>query len=124
MPPPVPPARRSLRLAAAVVGVVGVLVGVVVLGTGPAVAQANAEPFAGAQWGLRQVGAEAAWDRTRGRGARVGIVDTGIDLGHAELAGRVVASTRCLGTGGLSSRCGGSAQDDGGHGTHVAGIIA
>ncbi|MEO5679901.1 MAG: S8 family serine peptidase [Acidimicrobiales bacterium] len=124
MSPPVRPARRGFQLVAAAAAVVGVLVGAVALGTGPALAQANAEPFAGAQWGLRQVGAEAAWDRTRGRGARVGIVDTGIDLGHAELAGRVVASTRCLGTGGLPSRCGGSAQDDGGHGTHVAGIIA
>ena len=94
------------------------------LGASAAQAATNAEPFAASQWGLRQIGAERAWDVTRGRGARVGIIDTGVDLGHRELSGRVVASTRCIGTGGLASRCGGSAQDDGGHGTHVAGIVA
>lgn len=84
---------------------------------------ANGEPFAASQWGLRQVGADVAWDVTRGQGARVGIIDTGIDLSHSEMAGRVAASTRCVGTGGEASRCGGSAQDDSGHGTHVAGIV-
>ena len=89
----------------------------------PAAAAANREPFAPSQWGIRQIGADAAWDLTRGRGARVGIIDTGVDLGHAEMSGRVVASTRCMGTGGQAARCGGSAQDDSGHGTHVAGIV-
>ncbi len=94
------------------------------LGGAPAGAAVNGEPFAAAQWGLGQVGAAGAWDLTRGSGARVGIIDTGIDLSHSELAPRVVTSIRCIGTGGQASRCGGSAQDDSGHGTHVAGIIA
>ena len=94
------------------------------LAAGPVRAAPNDEPFAASQWGLRQIGAPAAWDVTRGSGARVGVIDTGIDLGHAELAGRVVASTTCLGTRGLVSGCGGTAQDDAGHGTHVAGTVA
>jgi len=94
------------------------------LGAAPVQALTNTEPFASSQWGLRQIGAERAWDVSRGKGARVGIIDTGVDFGHAELSGRIVASTRCIGTGGLASRCAGSAQDDGGHGTHVAGIVA
>jgi subtilisin family serine protease len=83
----------------------------------------NGEPFGPGQWGLRQIEADVAWDVTRGRGARVGIIDTGIDFTHSELAGRVLASTRCMNTGGMAARCGGSAQDDSGHGTHVAGIV-
>ena len=105
-------------------GALALLVPCALLGAGSGAAAAtNREPFAAQQWGLRQIGAEAAWDVTRGREARVGIIDTGVDLGHAELARRVVASTRCIGTGGDPRRCGGSAQDDAGHGTHVAGIV-
>ena len=37
---------------------------------------------------------------------------------------RSSASTSCIGTGGDPARCAGSAQDDNGHGTHVAGIAA
>lgn len=108
--------RRALVAATTLAGVL--------LGSAPAGAAPNSEPFAGSQWGLRQIGAERAWDVSRGRGARVGIIDTGVDLAHAELAGRIVGSTRCIGTGGVAARCTGSAQDDGGHGTHVAGIVA
>jgi len=106
------------RAGAAAAALVALLV------PGPAEALVNGEPFASSQWGLRQVGAERAWEQTRGEGARVGIVDTGVDLGHADLASRVVASTRCIGTEGQAARCAGSAQDDAGHGTHVAGIVA
>jgi len=97
---------------------------VALMGTVQPAAAANREPFAAAQWGLRQVGADAAWEVTRGAGARVGMVDTGIDYAHSELAGRIVGSTRCIGTGGQVARCGGTAEDDSGHGTHVAGIMA
>ena len=55
---------------------------------------------------------------------RIGIVDTGIDLTHEDLAGHIVESTSCLDTGGNQSKCTGTAQDDFGHGTHVAGIAA
>lgn len=111
--------RRRVVLAA-----IAAAATLLLLGVAPARASVNGEPFAASQWGLRQVGAVGAWDITRGVGGRVGIIDTGIDLGHPDLAGRVIASTRCIGTGGQRSRCTGSAQDDNGHGTHVAGIIA
>jgi hypothetical protein len=55
---------------------------------------------------------------------RIGIVDTGIDLAHEDLAGKVVAHTSCVDSGGLASGCAGSGQDDHGHGTHVSGIAA
>jgi subtilisin family serine protease len=76
------------------------------------------------QWGLTKIGAPEAWANSTGSGVRVGIVDTGVDLNHEDLAGRVVESVSCVGAAGDAAKCNGSAQDDQGHGTHVAGIIA
>ena len=86
-------------------------------------AHASNDPEFSRQWGLDQIGAPAAWARTTGAGVRVGIVDTGVDLGHEDLAGHIVESTSCLETDGNPLKCAGSAQDDFGHGTHVAGIV-
>jgi subtilisin family serine protease len=87
-------------------------------------ARASNDPSFKDQWGLAKIGAEAAWTRTTGAGVRIGIVDTGIDLEHEDLAGKVVESINCVGSGGDQAKCNGSAQDDQGHGTHVGGIAA
>ncbi len=70
-------------------------------------------------WGIRRVNAPAAWSRTLGRGARVAVIDTGIDPTHPELAG-VVAG----GFNAVNPAAPGDYTDDQGHGTHVAGTIA
>jgi len=67
------------------------------------------------QWYLHRQGFPAAWDLSRGAGALVGVIDSGIDSGHPELAGKI-AHVRDLdatsaGTG-----------DEYGHGTHVGGL--
>src|SRR3954469_838951 len=87
-------------------------------------ARASNDPSFGNQWGLAKIGAEQAWARTTGAGVRIGIVDTGVDLQHEDLAGKVVESTSCVGSGGDVAKCQGSAQDDQGHGSHVSGIVA
>jgi subtilisin family serine protease len=76
------------------------------------------------QWNLEKIGAPEAWSRATGKGVRVGIVDAGIDLNHEDLAGRIVAATSCLKSKGDPNQCTGTGQDDVGHGTHVAGIVA
>jgi thermitase len=87
-------------------------------------AGASNDPGFAKQWNLEKIGAPAAWARTTGAHVRVGIVDAGVDLGHEDLAGKIVANTSCLNSKGDAHNCTGSGQDDVGHGTHVAGIIA
>jgi subtilisin family serine protease len=62
--------------------------------------------------GVARVGVPTA--SSNGSGVGVAILDTGLDLAHADLAGAVDAF----------SAFGGSCQDENGHGTHVAGIAA
>ncbi|UHQ24819.1 S8 family serine peptidase [Lysobacter sp. 5GHs7-4] len=66
-----------------------------------------------------------------GAGMKVAVIDTGIDTDHADFAGRIVGQacfcsgggTGCCPNGGASQSGPGSAEDDHGHGTNVAGII-
>lgn len=70
------------------------------------------------QWNLSLIGMEPTWEISRGSSDLVvAIVDTGIDLGHPEFAGKLVDGYNVL--DGSSSP-----EDDNGHGTHVAGVIA
>lgn len=83
------------------------------------------DPQLGDQWGLMRVHAPAAWDTTCGRGVTVAVVDTGVACeNHGEFT-RVMdlAGTRCaLGYNFVNDT--NHANDDQGHGTHVAGTIA
>ena len=67
-----------------------------------------------------QAGSEGSYQQGfRGAGARIAILDTGIDLGHPDLVGGIDA--------GLGRNCvtpGTAPQDGHGHGTHVSGTAA
>ncbi|MEH7442102.1 S8 family peptidase [Bacillus sp. JJ1122] len=70
------------------------------------------------QWNLPVIGTEQGWDITRGsEEIKVAIVDTGVDLDHPELKNRLVKGYNVLNENN-------EPDDDNGHGTHVAGIIA
>jgi thermitase len=69
------------------------------------------------QWGLKRTGFESAWDRTRGAGVKVALVDTGAGVRHEDLRGKVA-----LGWDFVNDDR--TVKDLSGHGTHVAGIAA
>jgi serine protease AprX len=87
---------------------------------------ASFDPVAGAALaaspGILEVGAPDAWRQlgVTGRGIGVAVLDSGI-APHADLAGRIIASVDF--TSGNSGTLVPPA-DPGGHGTHVAGLIA
>jgi thermitase len=111
-------ARSCIRL-----WLVPVVAAALVVAASPA--HASNDPKFAEQWGLAQIGAPAAWATTTGAGVRIGVVDTGVDPDHDDLAGKVVAHASCIGADGDPAACRvGEGHDDNGHGTHVAGIAA
>jgi len=82
---------------------------------------ATDEPYYGLQWDKQAQDVPTAHDITRGDGARVAIIDSGVAAGHPDLGHAVNESLSANFTGdGL-----GSANAAGGyHGSHVGGIVA
>jgi subtilisin family serine protease len=79
------------------------------------------DPLIGKQWGLGQIKASGAWSRgALGNGATIAIVDTGVDLNHPDLQGKLLPGVDLV----SNETCTPGAQDMNGHGTHVAGIAA
>ena len=77
------------------------------------------------QWNLAAIGAPEAWASATGQGTIIAVVDSGIDLKHEDLAGKIVGHVSCLNTNGKPDACDpAGGDDDDGHGTHVAGIAA
>jgi len=75
------------------------------------------DPDYSKQWNLRSIKVESAWDETKGSGMTVAVIDTGItivpDLKNTKFVpGYDFVNDRV------------EAEDDSGHGTHVAGTIA
>ena len=110
--------RRVLALSTSTLALVATLGQ-----AGPAAA--TNDEFWSRQWAPAKIGAPSAWAATTGAGIRIGIVDSGVDVNHADLQGRIAATAACIGTGGDAGSCAaGAGQDVNGHGTHVSGIVA
>ncbi len=75
------------------------------------------DPLAGKQWYLGSIHAFDYWTEvpTTSAVVRVAVIDSGLDVGHPEFAGRVADA---------QSFVGGDVTDREGHGTFVAGLIA
>ncbi len=78
------------------------------------------DPLYGGQWHHPVIGSPAAWNFTTGSSSIVcAFTDTGIDVGHPDLAGHRIPGYNA--TANLAEVDGGSVVDVNGHGTHVAG---
>jgi subtilisin family serine protease len=94
-------------------------------------ALASNDPLFSKQWGPQQVRAPQAWPTSNGAGTTIGIVDSGVDLGHPDLNAKLVPGATFLDCG--ANSCGNGDWESGPaarsasksrHGTHVAGIAA
>ncbi|HEX5925016.1 MAG TPA: S8 family peptidase [Baekduia sp.] len=105
-------------------------------------AQASAsDPRVTEQWALQgdaPMGIDTAWRQTTGTDTTVAIIDSGIDLGHPDLAPNLWTNPGEIGSNGVDDDGNGyvddvhgydfvdndgTPQDTNGHGTHVAGIV-
>jgi thermitase len=93
-----------------------------------ALAAAPNDTHFGHLWGLGStpgVGVLPAWDRSRGAGQVIAIVDTGVDLTHPDLAGNLWTMPGQPGVHGYDFVDNDNQPDDFNlHGTHVAGTAA
>ncbi len=85
-------------------------------GVSPAQAPWGAARNESVTWGLRAVGIDPSYRTATGKGSVVAVLDTGVQLGHPDLKGRI-ADERSFVTGQR-------VDDLNGHGTHCAGTIA
>ena len=85
----------------------------------PALSAAEpAAPGVIVQWAPARQGMYRAWDVTHGDGALVADIDTGVDGGHPDIAGKVAAAV----DQDLNPEDGPATVDEVGHGTHVASL--
>jgi len=90
----------------------------------PDVEYAPATTPAGAvEWGVSSIQAERVWTNfgLTGEQVRIGHLDTGVDAGHADLAGKIAGWAEFDYFG--YPVVGSSPHDSGQHGTHTAGIL-
>src|SRR3990167_992027 len=69
-------------------------------------------------WGISKIKADQVWPSGNAADpVKIGVIDTGISLSHPDLANNIKGRYNAINTRK-------SANDDNGHGSHVAGIIA
>ena len=69
-------------------------------------------------WALEMIGIGPEYSRFTGKGIKVAVLDTGIDLGHPDFTGRLTD-----GDNAVSFVMRESVQDGHGHGSHCAGVV-
>jgi cysteine-rich repeat protein len=97
------------------------------------------DPSFGGLYGMAMIQAPAAWDITRGTDVLIGVIDTGVDYNHPDLAANIWTNPGEVVGNGIDDDNNGyvddihgydwvnddaDPMDDGFHGTHVAGTIA
>jgi subtilisin family serine protease len=83
------------------------------------------DPSYGTQYAHQRTVSEPAWDITTGStSVIIAITDTGIVLGHEDLAANLVSGANSATGTAIPQSSGGAVNDINGHGTHCAGIAA
>lgn len=72
-------------------------------------------------WALQRLMLDALWARTKGKGVRVAVIDTGVDRANPQLSGALDPGA---GRDFVDPKGGDGTSDTVGHGTKVAGLIA
>lgn len=85
--------------------------------------QAEADAARDAEYWLDEYGVRAAWETTKGKGATIAIIDTGIGRNPVEFSGAVVGGADFSGSGASDGRKAVGAVD-GNHGSWVASLAA
>jgi thermitase len=75
------------------------------------------DPAVGEQWALHRIQLFDAWNYTTGGDIIIAVIDTGVSSDHPDLAGKVLPGYNAI----LDNN---HAEDDHGHGTAIAGLIA
>lgn len=91
-------------------------IGILLILGGNALAAPN-DPDWELQWGMQKIGVETAWQKARGAGVVIAVIDTGSRLTHEDLSGKFVAGRDYVDNDN-------DADDEHGHGTHVSGIAS
>ena len=81
------------------------------------VAMAVNDPYIGSEWHLTKIGVPTAWDAAMGTGVTIAVLDSGINVNHADLKPHLVAGYN-------SYNSNTDVTDVRGHGTAVAGTAA
>ncbi|MDQ0417745.1 subtilisin [Croceifilum oryzae] len=76
-----------------------------------------ASPYVTVPWGVQRVEAEKVWGRTKGKGIKIAVIDTGIDSEHPAIKPNFRGGVNILSPSSTP-------MDYNGHGTHVAGTIS
>lgn len=76
------------------------------------------------EWGVDRIDAELAWASSKGAAVKVAVIDTGIDADHPDLAANLRGGANFVSKSPVKPADISKWDDDNGHGTHVAGIIA
>ena len=129
----VPGAVSAAETTPSAISLCGTVLGGVMGGAVP-----SGEPLAPCQWDMLQINATTAGSHgvATGRGVRIGIIDSGVDLTHPDVAPNLNLAQSCsfiftttptadpseVANGDCSNKS--AIQDLAGHGTHVASIAA
>ncbi len=93
----------------------------------------GSDPLASLQWDMKMIGTDAAHKRATGKGVTVGIIDTGVDASHPDIApnfSNALSRNFTVDRPDIDGPCDTPTcvdpanVDEGGHGTHVAGTVA